>query len=164
MNKFIITGDVPPNETYKLLKQWDVKDNLAIALIEHYGGHLYDIEQALHRLHDKKKLFRTFRSESFDNVNKCLDHKFEYQREYDKMVEMLQELAEKGFCVVEEPYYNIAKVISEANVGGLIVPITTVYGLPEEEFGTDWGYALIPTQQSMRLAMIKVLQDRHLID
>ena len=39
---FIFAGEVPPYKMYELLTtRWGVGHNLAVALIDHYGGHIY---------------------------------------------------------------------------------------------------------------------------
>jgi hypothetical protein len=48
ISKFLFAGEVPPNEMYKLLTQeWDLSEKLSLAIISLYGGHIWDIYQAL---------------------------------------------------------------------------------------------------------------------
>ena len=45
---YIFAGEVPPNEMYKLLtNEWKIKSEMAILLIDVYGGHILDVYRAL---------------------------------------------------------------------------------------------------------------------
>ena len=51
LRNFVYVGEVPPDKMYELLTtKWDVGDNLATALIDHYGGHIYDVILKLNEL------------------------------------------------------------------------------------------------------------------
>ena len=163
MNKFIIAGEMPPNEMYKLLTSWGIKENLTLALINHYGGHIYDIHQALIRLRDNTEFFQPFRPELFANVEKCFSYKFETYTDQQKMTEMLLQLAVKGFCPLGRMNDPIAKVICDMGVGGLVTSMDTICGFPRAEFDISWSYGLIPSQQSQRLAIFQVLENFELI-
>ena len=49
--------------------KWEVKPNLAVALIDVYGGHTYDLLRALNRLYlEKEKFDYVYESELSNNV------------------------------------------------------------------------------------------------
>ena len=81
-NGYIYAGEVPPKDMYELLTvKWGIEPNVAIALINMYGGHIYDMKEALSRLYLQKETFRQlFDSNLSNNVKKCLDWKFKNRR------------------------------------------------------------------------------------
>lgn len=57
---FIYDGEVPPDKIYELLIiRWGMGHNFAVTLIDHYGGHIYDIHEKLKELNTKRKSFRS---------------------------------------------------------------------------------------------------------
>ena len=57
-NGYIYAGEVPPKDMYDLLTtKWGVDPNLAVALIDVYGGHIYNMKEALSRLYLNNKIF-----------------------------------------------------------------------------------------------------------
>ena len=76
-NGYIYAGEVPPKDMYDLLTvKWGIEPNVAIALISIYGGHIYDMKEALFRLCEQKERFRQFLdSNRSNNVLKCLKWK-----------------------------------------------------------------------------------------
>ena len=44
MDEAIFAGEVPPNLMFELLTtRWGIAENVALALIDHYGGHVFDV-------------------------------------------------------------------------------------------------------------------------
>ena len=45
---YIFAGEVSPNEMFRLLtNEWKIESDFAIALVDVYGGHIWDVYQAL---------------------------------------------------------------------------------------------------------------------
>lgn len=149
-NQYIYSGEVAPNDMYELLtKSWNVAPNLAIALIEYYGGHIYDIYHALRRLHLRKDEFALFDSVSFNNVRRCLRWRGEGTKDQQRMKYVLTQLCKTGICDIDGFDDPVADVISKNHVGGVIQKIGHVIGLsPTLNYSK---FALIPATQSMRL-------------
>ena len=157
---YIFAGEVPPNEMYRLLtNEWKIEYDFAIALIDVYGGHIWDVYQALRQLERRKEDFIFLDPNLITSVQECLRWKGESPGDVDRMKETILQLAIYGFIpleIVEDP---IAKVISEFGVSGIVRKKAKVIGLdmkvwrnfPKAMFG------IIPTKQSMRLAIIQCL-------
>jgi len=140
---------------YKLLTtKWGVRENLALALIDHYGGHIWDTYLALNRLNSHREEFRALVPQLGQGVVKCL--KWEGNKEQMKMT--LCQIAESGFSPLSDQDDPIAEVISKNNVGGVVQSGYSTVGLPFDAWGKN-KIGLVPSKQSMRLAIAEVLED-----
>jgi hypothetical protein len=147
---------------YKLLTlKWGIEPNVALALINLYGGHIYDMKEALSRLHLKKERFRQlFDSNLSNNVIQCLEWEFEKQEDTVRMRDTLRQLAVTGFVPLKNIKDPIAKVISVNNVGGVVMSYGEVIGLrPDVWQQTEFEYGIVPSKQSMRLVIAKMLKE-----
>lgn len=164
-DKFICAGEVPPKDVYKLLTtQMGVADNLAIAFIDHYGGHIWDIYKAIDRLATLKENFWALSSLMEVGVVNCLDWKGVDDGDMKKMQEALCQLAVTGFFPVEKIDDPICRVMSENNVGGVVSLSSVVVGLPVDVWKrTEFEHGLVPSKQSMRLTIAKVMNRRKLL-
>ena len=71
---FIFAGEVPPYKMYELLTtRWGVGHNLAVTLIDHYGGHIYNIVSQLEYLDRQGEDFVTTSEAQTDGVQMCSD-------------------------------------------------------------------------------------------
>ena len=160
-NGYIYAGEVPPKEMYDLLTvKWGVESNVALALINIYGGHIYDMKEALSRLHlEKEKFDYFFDSNLSSNVQECLDWRFEKEEDNVRMRETLRKLAVTGFVLLEKIDDPVAKVISANNVGGVVKKSGIVVGLNRQVWqGTESKYGIVPSKQSMRLVIAEMLK------
>jgi hypothetical protein len=74
------------------------------------------------------------------------------------MRELLTQIAENGFAPLSRETDPVAEFISENNVGGLVQrQLATVIGLPNDVW-VDHDIGLIPSKQSIRLTIAKVLE------
>ena len=135
--KLIFAGEVPPSEMYKLLtEEWGVGPYLAEALLDHYGGHIWDCYHAVMEL-------AFLGSEEFDpdvgfgvgaaaNVLNVLAFKEGSDDDRERMKDVLRQLAERGFVpLYGDPHEDpVARKISKTNVGGVVSKAGTVIGLP----------------------------------
>lgn len=157
ISNYIFAGEVPPSKMMALLQnEWGVKEHLAIALIEHYGGHIYDMYLNIPELVTKKLAFDALDPFLSHCVAQCL--KVEDAMK-PRMFAILQELAETGFCPLDDDADPLAEVISQSNVGGVVRSRSVAIGLPPDVFKRNGNaeYGLIPTKHSMRLAIAKKL-------
>ena len=154
ITRFIFAGEVPPNKMYELLTiRWGIQHNLAIALIDHYGGHIYDILLKLQELKLKKEDIIPNFSDQSSNVFECL----QFDGDKPRMRELLSQIAEKGFAPLRNIEDREAEIISKYNVGGLVrKDLSDVIGLPDAMWG-EYEYGLIPYKQSIRLVIAKQL-------
>ena len=160
-NGYIYAGEVPPKDMYELLTaKWGVEPNVAIALINIYGGHIYNMKQALSRLYLQKEEFNYFfNSNLSNNVKKCLKWKFEKQEDTVRMRDTLRQLAITGFVPLDDND-PVAEVISAKNVGGVVQISGQVIGLrPEVWQETKFENGIVPATQSMRLVIAKMLEE-----
>lgn len=101
-NAFIFAGEVSPKDMYQLLtSKWGVEDSLALALIDHYGGHVWDVYLALKRLLGDKQRFKALDSSLSDSVIQCLNWKGDREGDPERMRETLRLLAVTGFCPIK---------------------------------------------------------------
>ena len=88
---------------YRLLTtEWGVDDYFAATLIDHYGGHIWDVYQALKRLSRDKKYFCAFDSNLSSKVINCLNWKGNQDGDREKMVQALRQLAVTGFYPIQD--------------------------------------------------------------
>ena len=148
-----------------LTTKWDIHTTLAIALIEHYGGHIYETYWALKRLKRQGKRFKPFRPELYSSVHRCLDSPIVNTTDMrDKLIQMLHTLAITGFCIVTSRLEPLAKLISLYEVGGLVSHDSYICDFPQPIMGSNLEYGLVPTQQYMRLIILIVLDKEGLLD
>ena len=113
-----------------LTTQWDVEANVALTLISIYGGHVYDVRQALSRLHLFKESFDVyFDADLTADVQNCLEWKFQNKKDNIRMRDTLRQLAMTGFVPISSINDPVAEVISLNNVGGVIKKNGIVVGL-----------------------------------
>ena len=157
--KFIFAGEVSPKDMYQLLtSKWGVGDRLAVTLIDHFGGNIWDVYQALIRLSTEREYFYAVDSLTSSQVIKCLKWKGNLDIGHEKMVEALRHLAVTGFYPIDEIDDPIAKVITANNVGGVVMKGSVIIGLPNEVWrSTDCALGIVPSKQSVRLAIAKQL-------
>jgi nitrogen fixation protein len=160
-NGYIYAGEVPPKDMYELLTvKWEIEPNVAVALINIYGGHIYDMKEALSRLHLEKQKFWLLDSSLSDNVIECLEWKGEQEDDNLRMRDTLRQLAVSGFVPIKSLKDPIAKVISENNVGGVVKFTANVIGLrPEVWQQTEFENGIVPATQSMRLVIAKMMKE-----
>ena len=158
---FIFAGEVPPDKVYELLtERWGVGQNLAATLIDHFGGHLYDIHEKLKELNTKRGVFRAGKQSQADSVRMCLD----FNGDKKRMRFLLTQIAEKGFAPIITITDPLAGIISENNVGGLVrFESATVIGLPDAVWEKH-EIGLIPSKQSIRLVIAKVLEENPFLE
>jgi hypothetical protein len=158
-NKFIFVGEVSPKDMYQLLTcEWGVGERLAETLIDHYGGNIYDVYQALLQLSADRESFYTVDAIISNQVIRCLKWKGNQDGDHEKMVEALRQLAVTGFCPVDGFDDPIANVISANNIGGLVNKGAVIIGLPVEVWkSTECRHGIVPSKQSVRLAIAEQL-------
>jgi hypothetical protein len=158
---FIFAGEVPPDKMYELLtKRWGAGHNVAITLIDHFGGHIYDIHEKLKELNIKRETFRPGKQSQADSIKLCLG----FHGDKKRMRFLLTQIAEHGFAPISEKNDPLAEIISENNVGGLVqFESATVIGLPAAVWGVH-EIGLVPSKQSIRLLIAKVLEDNPLLE
>ena len=159
LNEFIFVSEVSSKDMYQLLtSKWGVGDRLAVTLIDHYGGNIWDVYRALIRLKNEREEFHAFDSRTSNQVIECLHWKGNQDSDHLKMVEYLRQLAVTGFCPIEDSDDPIAKVISAHNVGGVVMRGAVIIGLPNEVWtSTDCEDGIVPSKQSVRLAIAEQL-------
>eukprot|EP01036_Dinobryon_divergens_P022095 gene22095-30330_t len=129
--KFIFAGEVSPKDMYQLLtSEWGLGDRLAVTLIDHYGGNIWNVYQALIRLSTEREDFYAVDPFTSSQVIKI--------EEYD------------------DP---IANVISANNIGGVVIKGYVIIGLPKVVWKTtNFSLGIVPSKQSVRLAIAQQLR------
>jgi hypothetical protein len=132
----IFCGEVPPNQMYSLLTNtWKVGPNLSMALMDHFGGHIWDTYNAISKL--------AFRKENFDpsgvwdpyapmGIIDALES-FEKTDHEQRMKDSLKLLAINGFVpLAKNPLRDpVARKIGENNIGGVVKKGSIIVGLPD---------------------------------
>jgi hypothetical protein len=161
-NGYIYAGEVPPKDMYDLLTvKWGIEPNVAVALINIYGGHIYDMKEALSRLYlEKDSFYPFFDSNLGDDVIECLKWKGEKVEDNLRMRDTLRQLSVTGFVPLQDIDDSVAKVISMNNVGGVVKSFAKVIGLRQEVWQeTKFKNGIVPTKQSMRLVIAEMLEE-----
>jgi len=154
ITEFLFAGEVPPNEMYKLLTQeWKLSENLSLALISLYGGHIYNIYRALMRLREMKEDFYSFDADLTSNIDNC----FDCEINKEQLVKYLKQLSESGFTPLKKQNDAVAEVLSKHNVAGVVKSASLNVGLPKSVWNDGCEYGLVPTSQSTRLLIAKYL-------
>ena len=161
LKKYIYAGEVPPKDMYQLLTvKWEIEPNIAVALIDIYGGHIYDVKEALVRLHSEKENFDYFfDSSAYTDVLQCLNWKFIKKSDNVRMRSILKQLAISGFFPLEDIGDPVAEVIGRNNVGGIIRKSGTTIGLNRQVWANNsFAYiGIVVSKQSMRLVIAEIL-------
>jgi len=165
----IYAGELSPAEIYKLLtNEWGVGPNLSKALVSLLGGHIYKIYVALEKLSQNLKYFRgTITAGQVSDIQSCIRLSQRDENMKMKMVETLTLLAVKGFVPTEGDVYcdPIEEIISEYNVGGIVTKDSYIQGLPDEIWDNPKSKTgLVPSSQSIRLAIAEVLVNANYMD
>lgn len=146
LRRLLFFNEVSPRDCYDLLvNEWGVGENLAISLLNVYGGHLFNISEAINALALSNGSFTTPLSEGASgdivDVLKSAGGYDESKRinENSEVVKALKALAEKGFYPVGKP--NVAKEseplpleeqLSQLNIAGVVGRNSVVPGVPQE--------------------------------
>ena len=156
ITQHIIPGEVPPDKMYELLTtRWGMGHNLAVTLIDQYGGNIYDISIQLQFWNDKGEYFFGRCQQQTDAVQRCL----KFNGEKKRMRELLIQIAEKGFAPLSDVKDPEAAVISKHDVGGVVQRgQAMVIGLPDHVWGES-TIGLVASVQSIRLAIANVLHN-----
>lgn len=143
---------------YELLTvRWGMASNLATAFIDYYGGHIYDIHEALKRLKKRKGEFKLFDTTLSNNVRRCLNWKGGGLADQKRMRNVLSQLVKTGFYQLElsDP---VAEIISKHNVGGVVQSFGQIIGMsPALQNSPKFKNGIIPAKQSMRLVIAEEL-------
>ena len=154
ITQHILAGEVPPDKMYELLTtRWGMGHNLAVTLIDHFGGNIYNIFRNLIELNEVGENYFAISLEDTNNVQRFV------KSDGDKkhMRELLTQIADKGFDPLSDVRDREAEVISQYNVGGLVQRgQATVIGLPDHVWG-DHTIGLVASKQSLRLIIARVL-------
>ena len=153
--RIIYAGEVSPHQMLELLTtKWGVGDNLAVALVDRYGGHIYNIYLKLIQLKRDREMFDSGSLQPNDDVQSCLD----FNGDKKRMRLILTQLAENGFAPLSKSNDPVAEFISTHNVGGFVKNLDAiVIGLPVDVWGKH-KMGLIPSKQSIRLVIAEVLE------
>jgi hypothetical protein len=156
----MIMGDVPPIDVYSLLtKEWHIRPHLAIALINHFGGHILNLSQAVDGLALMGKMYRplsTYGSTSSGDVSRCIGAGKRDSELKDLVIPGLKLLAESGFLPLEEDD-KLGNFIAEYNVGGFVPKGAIASFLPDEVQRGRSG--VVPSFQMMRMVIADKLVD-----
>lgn len=140
-------GEVPPAEMRALLMEgWGMGPRLSDVFLAFYGGHVHMASRALTGLGNKLDKFdcESVAPElASHHISVCLR-----SRETGHMRDMLYALAERGFAPVKDAENACMKMLSQANLGGLVRTSATVVGLPEELRGGE-EYGVVPASHFM---------------
>jgi hypothetical protein len=161
ISEYIFAGEVPPNEMYKLLtEEWKIPENLSLALMSLYGGHIYSVYRALESLMLKKKAFVPLDPNTYADIQKC----FKEDVDTNILVEKFKLLAEVGFAPLLEREEPVAEVLSRNNVAGVVPQGSLMIGLRESVWTTyRCKFGLVPSSQSIRLSIAEYLYENEYV-
>lgn len=164
-------GEHSPADTWALLTgRWQMGENLARLLMSCYGGHLHDLYQAVYRLTLLVKAssleqaccsFRAVHSTAEQEVHACLA-----EAEHDPVLrkalgEVLVALVQQGYWVRDRSQQQVVDLLARRRVAFPMqraAQIISFGPLPVDGIGSNHDDLLLPTKQSMRLAIAKALK------
>jgi hypothetical protein len=148
LSLLLFFNEVSPRDCYDLLvKKWGVGENLAIALMSVYGGHLYNISKAINGLALSNGNFITpLSSRASADILTLLEDNYGYAGKSSKtlrwnsnVVVALKSLAEKGFYAIDKPRVNregepesLVEQFSHLYIAGIVERNSIVPGVPHE--------------------------------
>lgn len=136
-----------------------VKENLALTLVNHHGGHVCDTYLALSELKNMKEDVDTICPFLGNSVRECLNR----TAEYPSMINLLSEPCLKGFVPISgDEQSSIAEVLSKYGVASVVVLKTATFGIHRKDFGRS-VYGIMPSIQSMRLLIAHNLVETTLV-
>jgi hypothetical protein len=160
VSEILVVGEMSPNCTRGLLREWKLRENLASALQSVYGGHVLQLYNALKQLNSCEETYQIcygfvkgFEMFVGDFIKVC--EKDDVLR--DKVYPLLRELAVTGFVPVDTSD-EIGKLAVKYNVAGFADATTNLGWIPDEVRLQRSG--LIPSLQSMRLVIARTLSLR----
>lgn len=159
-------GEVPPSDMFELLTvKWGIRSNLALAIVDTYGGHILSASVAVKNiaLARRPNIGRRFHvrdpyGNAILNVQPCLDWALETNR-LQEMHTALRAMANIGYFEVISENDRIAETISRCNVGGLVKRDSYAVGFKADrwnEIKQDW--ICVPTSHAMRLIIANKLE------
>lgn len=138
-----------------LVDQWGLKENLAVALISHYGGNIYDTHLAVDRLNEQRSLFRSLDAYASQNVLRCI----RYKETYPSIIDVLNSLCEKGFAQLADIDDAVVQILNENSVAGVVTSSSSfITGVTDTDFGV-YDFGIVPLHQSIRLVIAKCLAE-----
>jgi len=154
-------GEVLPDDMYTLLTtDFQLRHNLALRLIDLYGGHIYHVIEVLRRLQQSKYQDlvprEVFPVGGIGNVERCLSD-CQDDEETERMVEVLKILAMKGFVPMKGED-KIGRILTRNYVAGFVSPTSSTYGINKAFNG-----GMVPSTQTCRLDIVRVLSNENLI-
>ncbi len=155
LSALLFFNEVSPLDCYALLvKTWGIGENLAIALINVYGGHLYNISNAVNRLASFSSSSLSLRGnftvpldplatadiltvlEVYGGYADKSSKKLNWN---SKVVKALKSLAETGFYAIDKPEVgkegepeSLEEQFSHLNIAGVVERNSIVPGVPKE--------------------------------
>lgn len=156
-------GEIPPGEMFKLLTtEWHLKENVALAFVDAYGGHILNSATALEKLDRLPDLFDVgagYRTAE-GSVRPCILWA-KKNNQLPLMRAALQSLAKDGYIeVADVDNDRIAESICRSNVGSLVRRHSFAAGFNDElwasKIKSDW--ICVSSSQSMRLFIADTLK------
>jgi hypothetical protein len=168
-------GELSPKVMYQLLSQeWKVGPNLAVGMIDCFGGNVLDHMNALLKLAMMKENFSP--QDVYDMCYSMMIgstiNRFNATGEEERMRDCLSSLAKHGSVGIPPTVFedSVCCTICGNNIGAVVKRGSLVVGLPERTWeGTvplfflssllsscflgDLKFGLLPTKQSMRLIL-----------
>ena len=146
LDRLLFFNEVSPQDCYDLLVNgWGLGQNLAVSLLNVYGGHLFNISKAINALALSNGTFTTPLSPraTADIVHTLRKNNGYLEDETidwnSKVVKVLSSLAEKGFYAVKEPNIgqeaepeSLEEQLSQLNIAGVVERKSVVPGIPKE--------------------------------
>jgi hypothetical protein len=161
LKSVMVLGEVLSDNMYTLLTtDFQLRHNLALRLIDLFGGHVYHMIRVLRKL--RKSNYQdlvpreVFPEGGIGNVESCLSD-CQDDKETERMVGVLKILATKGFVPMTGGD-KIGRILTRNNVAGFVSPTSSTYGM-----NTAFAGGMVPSTQTCRLDIVRVLSNENLI-
>lgn len=168
LNAFRYFGDIPPNQMFQLLTtKWNMKENLALAFVDAYGGHVLHASEALTRLADSYEMGDSFEVQdgygmSIDDVRSCILWA-KANNQLSRMLAVLKAIARDGYFEINDlkgdDDHAIFETICRNSVGGPVKRRSFVLGFDKDQWAKIQSkWICVPSSQAMRLILADALK------
>ena len=153
IRQIIVIGEVAKDDMLQMLtSDWGMDGGMANIFYDYFGGDIFTTKRALDQLVEDKEGFDPDIVVSCPALPSCV--KDPEARAH------LENMAEQGFSFVEDVKADKgARMIEQANVGGVIHGGDLTFGLPDIFRGTHYQWAVIPECYYLKLKVARALQN-----
>eukprot|EP01040_Poterioochromonas_malhamensis_P013777 gene13777-15191_t len=162
---YLFCDELIPCDAFQLLtEQWGMKEQLAAAFIDYYGGNIHTLYHSFRTFQHSLQSFQPHQSSDIINVQRCLFHCQQHHPTHiEEVVEILRQLSERGVHPLLSQHYHydspaVVMMISH-RIGNIVqrsnqtILEGVAASLWQREEMREVVFGLVPSSQAMRLSI-----------